>query len=554
MELVPLLWSSADANLGTNNWVFFAATYDPTLPADQVKYYFGRQNQLAYLDTAYNYTSTNMDYSGKLTAGNVSTVHPDRNTTANCSYLFRGLIDELRVYTNALTLDEIQEAQLNATVPPTAASFITQPVSVVAQAGGNATFSCVASGSGLVTYQWRTNGVAVPGATNNTWTWSNVQEANNGTTVSVLIDNVPLADPGLASPDVTLTVIPADPKIGSFSLSGNAGIITPNMGSFRGNGRLRVSGGFPMIINTNVPSGPIAPSAAHNREAIHMGLGSGAHRAVDLTNNLISPVGNLGSLNALTICGWLNSGNRTFRTTSSGRGCGIVNASLGASLGGFVLGYRNNSLSTTYGENGRFQFHVNEWNTDGTTANLSSVDTIPLNTNLPPENWVFFAVTYDGLSTANNLTFYFGNADQEATNEVTQTYNKGVIAATGPLAIGNHNCAPGNPDVVMPGNPTGRTVTSNNGAMWRGLIDEIKIYSKVLTLTEIREAQTSPSLPPHLLWAAQTNNLVLSWEGPFQLQSKTTGTWTSMLPHRRTSPEPSAASACLFPMIASSSV
>ena len=113
-------------------------------------------------------------------------------------------------------------------------------------------------------------------------------------------------------------------------------------------------------------------------------------------------------------------------------------------------------------------------------ANLSSVDTIPLNTNLPPENWVFFAVTYDGLSTANNLTFYFGNAYQEATNEVPQTYNKGVIAATGPLSIGNHNCAPGNPDAVMPGNPQGRTVTSDNGTLWRGLIDEIKIYSKVL--------------------------------------------------------------------------
>ena len=67
--------------------------------------------------------------------------------------------------------------------------------------------------------------------------------------------------------------------------------------------------------------------------------------------------------------------------------------------------------------------------------------------------------------------------------------------------------------------------------MWRGLMDEIKIYNKVLTPTEIQAAQTSPSLPPHLLWNMQTNNLVLSWEGPFQLQSRTnldTGSWANV--------------------------
>jgi hypothetical protein len=532
---VKLLPSTSYA---ANNWVFFAVTYDPTLSAGQLKYYFGRPDKLAALDVAGTYVpasslGTNVSYTGPLSVGNASSVDGIRNETGSCSRIFKGLMDEFRIYTNALTLDEVQQAQLNATVPSTAAYFIKLPANVTAVVGGNATYTCEGSGSGLVTYQWRTNGIAVAGATNSTWTWSNVQQANSGTTVSVLIAN-PALPGGLPSANVTLTVIPNDPKIVNMSFSANYGILTANMGAFGGTGRLRLVGGLPLFINTNVPSGTKTPSAAYNIESLFMGVPqAGNGRAMDMTNNIVSTVGNLGSMNALTICGWLNSGNDTFRTTSSGRGTAVVNASLGGANGGFVLGYRPNDLGPTYGQNGRLQFHVNEWNTDGTAANLSSAGTIPLNTSLPPENWVFFAVTYDGTLTTSNLNFYFGNLTNDAALDPVspQTYNKGVIAATGPLAIGNHNSTPGNPDVAMTGNPTGRAVSGNNGAMWRGLMDEIKIFSRVLSPTEIQAEQHAPSLPPHLLWNTQTNNLVLSWEGPFQLQARAdaaTGTWTNV--------------------------
>jgi hypothetical protein len=527
---------TVSSSLSPNNWVFFAVTWDYALSSGQLKYYFGRPDKLAALDVARDYTgntvTTNppgyLKYTGLLTIGNFGEVEPARDSKGGTSRIFRGLIDEITVYTNVLTLDEIQQAQVNATVPATPVTFIKQPVNVTAPAGAIATFSCEANGSGLVTYQWKTNGADVAGATGTTLTLSNVQLSESGTTVSVVADNAATTDPGLASATVTLTVIPAEPKIVSFSFSANQDILTPNMGAFAGTGRLKVSSGFPAIISTNLPSGPYAPTAAYNKDALHMGIGAAVHRAVDMTNNIVSAVGSLSSMNALTICGWLNSANDTFRTTSAGRGCGIVNASLGGVNGGFVLGYRSDNLGLPYGQNGRLQFHVNEFAPD-IANNLSSTSTIPIgNTNCGPENWVFFAVTYDGASSANNLSFYFGHANQQATNDVTLTYNKGVINATGPLAVGNHNCTPGDPNTRMPGNPDGRNIQNINGAMWRGMIDEIKIYNKVLTLTEIREAQVSTPLPPYLMHGTETNNLILSWDGPFQLQDRAsldTGSW-----------------------------
>ena len=314
------------SSLATNNWVFFAVTYDPTLSADQLKYYFGRPDKLAALDVAGTYVPVSslgavVSYTGPLSVGNASSVDAIRNDTGSCSRIFRGLMDEFRIYTNALTLDEVQQAQLNATVPSTPVSFLKQPANVTAPVGASATFTCEANGSGLVTYQWRTNGVAVPGATNSAFTLSNVQLADSGMSVSVLADNAATTDPGLISTSVTLTVIPADPKIVSLSFSANSGILSLNNGAFGGVVRRKVVGtspeNYPQMISTNVPSGSKAPSAAYNIESLNMGVIPLSHRAVDMTNNIVSPVGNLSTMNALTICGWLNSANQTFRTTST---------------------------------------------------------------------------------------------------------------------------------------------------------------------------------------------------------------------------------------------
>jgi hypothetical protein len=279
-------------------------------------------------------------------------------------------------------------------------------------------------------------------------------------------------------------------------------------------------------VSTNAPTGPFAP--ARNTSAILNSVPDAGNRAIDLTNTLVSSEGELGSVNALTICGWLNSGNNTFRTTSTGRGVGVVSATRGGTAGGFVLNYRSDDLGPTYGQHGRLQFHVNEFNVSA--GRESSPSTIPLDINLSPANWVFFAVTYDGTATADNLAYFFGDPNNAATNDLVLTYDRGIMPVTGQLVVGNYQ--------RLTGNPTGRTVSGANGAAWRGLIDEIKVFTRVLTLEEIRQQQVAApaALPLTLLFSDTGPNLILSWDTPadqpYVLESRTnlapTGNWSSV--------------------------
>jgi endonuclease/exonuclease/phosphatase family metal-dependent hydrolase len=108
------------------------------------------------------------------------------------------LIDDLTV---ATTFAEVTGTQSN--VPP---FIVTQPLDQTAAAGDTVSFSVVAGGTAPFTYQWLSNNVAVPGATNDTFSLFNVTTNLNGSFYSVTVTNIA---GGTNSQAATLTVNPS---------------------------------------------------------------------------------------------------------------------------------------------------------------------------------------------------------------------------------------------------------------------------------------------------------------------------------------------------------
>jgi len=73
--------------------------------------------------------------------------------------------------------------------PPVAPTIITQPQSQTVLAGQNVTFSVEATGTAPLFYQWRRNGLGLPGATGPSLTIFNVQSTNAGS-YSVIVSNL----------------------------------------------------------------------------------------------------------------------------------------------------------------------------------------------------------------------------------------------------------------------------------------------------------------------------------------------------------------------------
>jgi hypothetical protein len=106
---------------------------------------------------------------------------------------------------------QIGEIQLLGSLVPNPPSWTRQPEpNVKVFVGGSPVFSVAANGYPLPRYQWLTNGVPVPNATNSSYTFPNAQLADTGRTFSCIASNV-FASTNSTSATLEVIAPPAQP-------------------------------------------------------------------------------------------------------------------------------------------------------------------------------------------------------------------------------------------------------------------------------------------------------------------------------------------------------
>lgn len=106
---------------------------------------------------------------------------------------FDGGVDEVAIYTNALTAEQVlahyQSGTNSFREVPTPPSITQQPVSITNFAGTTATFSVNAIGTLPLSIQWRRGSTPIPGATDRTLSFISAYPADDGATFAAVVSN-----------------------------------------------------------------------------------------------------------------------------------------------------------------------------------------------------------------------------------------------------------------------------------------------------------------------------------------------------------------------------
>lgn len=199
-------------------------------------------------------------------------------------------------------------------------------------------------------------------------------------------------------------------------------------------------------------SGAAGDLAFDNSASTGMGSGGTGGRAQS------GNISTINSLQSFTLTGWFKTGS----TTPIGANAFLIN-----NQSGTTDGFRLYSGST-----GSLALNVN-----GAAVTSSGASTYAAT-----EAWVFFAVTYDGTLSSNNVKFYVGNTSAAASLNVTRSLAQGIASAnSGGFALGN--------------------VLNSNIRPFDGYLDNISVYgsqtdgSGVLSLAQIESVRQADLVP-----------------------------------------------------------
>ena len=173
------------------NWVFLAGTWD---------------------GTAWNlYRYDSLIASGDFPTGAIAVDAPwsigSRGDPSSDGRFFGGGIDEVAIFTNALTAAEIKQIFYSANVSPIITQAPQAPSGPVYE-GSTVTFNVEAEGNKPLTYQWTKNDTAIPGQTSTSLALPNVTTNDSGSYAVVVTNSV-----GSVTNSVVLTVLVSSPLI-----------------------------------------------------------------------------------------------------------------------------------------------------------------------------------------------------------------------------------------------------------------------------------------------------------------------------------------------------
>ncbi len=417
---------STHLTVPTNQWSFFALVVTP----NSATIYLEANGVLnSYTDTT---QEPSLAFDSPLYLGY------DISSTTR---LFKGSLDEIALYTHALTPSQIQQFYVAAAGCAGNPTVTTNPVNQTVIAGATATFTVGATGPTSLAYQWQssTNGgatfTAINGATNTNYTTPITTLANNGTQYQVVITG--LCGSPVTSATATLTV---NSVASTISVYAQAVSNTTPVAYWRLNepNGATVAHDFFGVNNGTIEAGVIAGVAAQpdppftgfetNKTAMQLNGTSSSY--------LQMPTLNLNT-NTVTITGWINpamlqadwAGVAFCRSAATTAG---VNFGPATTLGSNVLGY-----------------------TWGTWYNANTGLIVPTN------QWSFFALVV----TPTGATMYLGT--NGVLNSYTDTTGMSTQAFDGPLLLGYD--------------------TASGTRMFKGLMDEVAVYNYALTPAQIQQ-------------------------------------------------------------------
>ncbi|MGC3948379.1 MAG: fibronectin type III domain-containing protein [Chryseolinea sp.] len=431
-DLLPAVSSSnkltADPSAFYDNWQFIAVTYQSN---GQVQFYFGNAGVDAQLDVTRNYPGPGVTGSniGKLAVGAFNTATRNSNTWDR---MFRGILDDMRVYGSVLSAQEIVAVQrINSDMVPPG---VPQNLVSLGATTTTATLKWDASTDNTnvkqyVVYTAIGNVAAVVAAPATTVVVTQLNENHIYEFVVQAQDDAGnLSEPSnkvtvITQPEVPLPLVhlPFDDPSGNFTNGGTTGIPFAR------------SAGTPMLsINT--------PSGSGGGNAVDFGTSVGNYYAQST-----STIDALKGMSSFTLTGWINN-----KSSVTGSG------------GNRIISWINNGgdgVDLVYQSNGSLRLGVDGW-PDWSPA-FSSANKIPTNPSAPASNWIFFAVTYQS---SGQVQFYFGTNALDATLDVTRTYNGPGITGNNinKMAIGAFN--------------DGTRNSTTYDRMLRGLLDEIQVF------------------------------------------------------------------------------